>query len=84
MLFKGRLAAAVTSTLTIINNNIIQQQACVELQGVFIEDGINWDTQIDKLCIKLSCSAGIIKRLPCKLPLCASRLLYFCLVYPYL
>ena len=82
MLFKGRLAAIVTRTLS-KNNNIIPQQACVKLLS-FIDGGMNWNTHIDKLCIKLFCCVGIIKRQPCKLPLCARRLLYFYLVYPYL
>ena len=85
IIFKGRWYSEESlDTVLHVNNIIIDLVDNVKLLGIFIDNKCNWDFHVNKLCIKLCCIIGVIKRIVSSLPNTLRKMIYTAFFLPYL
>ena len=67
-----------------LNNNIIPRVETTKFLGVIVDSRLTWTYHINEIENKISKSIGIIYRLSFYLPKSVLRILYCCLILPYL
>ena len=71
---------------TIHNINVlnIDRKTCIKYLGIYLDEHLNWKTQIAHVQGKLTKNLGILYQLRNHLNLKMLRQLYYALIYPYL
>lgn len=67
-----------------ININGLEQKKYVRYLGIYIDQHLKWEPQIQHIHSKLSKNIGIINKIRYFIDLKLLRLLYYSLIYPYL
>ena len=85
IIFKGRWYSEESlDTVLHVNNIIIDLVDNVKLLGIFIDNKCNWDFHVNKLCIKLCCIIGVIKRIVSSIPNTLRNMIYTAFFLSYL
>ena len=78
------IASPKKKTNISITTCCIEQKSQIKYLGVFIDEHLKWDTQLQHINNKLTKNVGILFKLRHYMPINALKQLYYTLIFPYL
>ena len=66
-----------------INDHTISRVTKFNFLGIVIDENLNWNSHLDKICFKISRAIGTLHRLKCTLPSHILKILYNSLILPH-
>ena len=67
-----------------LRNEAIQRMTKAKFLGVIVDQHLNWKYQISMVSHKICKSCGIISRIMNILDIKSKKMIYYCLIHPYL
>ena len=84
MLMMSRKKTLNPQVDVILRNEAIQRVTKAKFLGIIVDQHLNWKDHVSMVLHKISKSCGIISRIRTTLDLKSKKMIYYCLIHPYL